>query len=271
MGKRETFGGAERVLAVDVGNTHTALGLFAHGELASTWQLTTPQSLTYDEAFAAACQSMAFMARKANGLGAGEPQDAVLSCVVPSHTEAWQSALRQLTGRRPLTIGPGVKTGIKMKYKDPAEVGADRIADLAAVLRDYEPPVVVIDMGTTTNFEVVDAQGVFLGGIIAPGLAQGARSLAREAARLPVIEVRPPKSVIGTTTREAMQSGVVLGEIARIEGLLSMIDAQAGAGHTVVVTGSDAQAIADALPHAAHADETLTLRGLGYLHALNRG
>lgn len=183
---------------------------------------------------------------------------------------AWLEALRELTGRRPLSVGPGIKTGIRMKYRDPAEVGADRIADLAAVLGDYEPPAIVVDLGTTTNFEVIDADGVFLGGIIAPGMALGARSLADRAAKLPVIDIVAPKAVIGTCTREAMQSGVVLGEIARIDGLLAMIEREQPAEYSIIVTGSNAAAVAPLLDHDATADATLTLRGLARLHSLNR-
>lgn len=196
--------------------------------------------------------------------------DAVISCVVPDLAAPWQEALRCLTGRRPLTVGPGIKTGVRMKYRDPAEIGADRMADLAALLADYAPPAIVVDLGTTTNFEVVDAEGVFLGGIIAPGMALGARSLAARAAKLPVVEIAAPKKVIGTCTREAMQSGVVLGEIARIDGLLGMIEREHPADYTVVVTGTDAASIAPLLGHEARADATLTLRGLARLHALNR-
>ena len=196
--------------------------------------------------------------------------DAILSCVVPDLASAWLEALRELTGRRPLSVGPGIKTGIRMKYRDPAEVGADRIADLAAVLGDYEPPAIVVDLGTTTNFEVIDADGVFLGGIIAPGMALGARSLADRAAKLPVIDIVAPKAVIGTCTREAMQSGVVLGEIARIDGLLAMIEREQPAEYSIIVTGSNAAAVAPLLDHDATADATLTLRGLARLHSLNR-
>lgn len=272
MGTRTEREAAKRVAAVDVGNAATSLGVFDGGRLAATWSMTTSDRLTDDEAFAALKGALGFMEEKAHaGRGSFVVEDAVLSSVVPQLTAAWQSALRRLAGTRPLTIGPGVKTGIRMRYRDPAEVGADRMADLAAVVADYEPPVIVVDMGTTTNFEVVDGDGVFLGGIIAPGMALGARSLAREAAKLPVIEIAAPRSVIGTSTREAMQSGVVLGEIARIDGLLDMIARQEPLDYTVVVTGGDAEAIAALLQHDAVADETLTLRGLARLYALNRG
>ena len=284
---------ANVLLAVDVGNTQTSLGAFSDGALLATWTLTTPERLTADEAFETAFTALERMARRASfdvrnratGVDASvretssagalslEPDlvdDAVISCVVPDLAAPWQEALRRLTGRRPLTVGPGIKTGVRMKYRDPAEIGADRMADLAALLADYAPPAIVVDLGTTTNFEVVDAEGVFLGGIIAPGMALGARSLAARAAKLPVVEIAAPKKVIGTCTREAMQSGVVLGEIARIDGLLGMIEREHPADYTVVVTGTDAASVAPLLGHEARADATLTLRGLARLHELNR-
>ena len=276
---------ANVLLAVDVGNTQTSLGAFSDGALLATWTLTTPERLTADEAFETAFTALERMARRASfdvwnratGVDASVHEtpsagalslvpdlvdDAVISCVVPDLAAPWQEALRCLT------VGPGIKTGVRMKYRDPAEIGADRMADLAALLADYAPPAIVVDLGTTTNFEVVDAEGVFLGGIIAPGMALGARSLAARAAKLPVVEIAAPKKVVGTCTREAMQSGVVLGEIARIDGLLGMIELEHPADYTVVVTGTDATSIAPLLGHEARADATLTLRGLARLHAL---
>ena len=163
-----------------------------------------------------------------------------------------------------------MKTGVKMRYNDPGELGADRVADLVAARTAYTAPFIVVDLGTTTNFEVLDAEGTFLGGIIAPGLALGAKALSQAAARLPRVELKAPTSVIGTSTREAMQAGVVMGEVARIDGLLDLVLAELGCEAPVVVTGADADAMAALLRHGARADQTLTLRGLRRLHELNR-
>ena len=270
MDHEKGCGSGRMIMALDVGNTDTAMGVFVDGRLLATWTVTTSQALTGDEAFAALCDALGYMERKAPDAGQLAVADSVLSSVVPQLTASWHAALRRLTGRRPLTVGPGIKTGIRMRYRDPAEVGADRIADLAAVIAEHELPAIVVDLGTTTNFEVVDADGVFLGGVIAPGMDLGARSLAREAAKLPVVEVAAPKSAVGTCTREAMQSGVVLGEIARIDGLVDMIARETSSVYRVIVTGSNAAAIASLLQHDAVPDETLTLRGLARLYALNR-
>lgn len=252
----------KNVLAVDVGNTVTRLGLFSGAELAGTFELTTPERLTADEAWLRLDEILGM-------LGVEALQGAILGCVVPTHTDAWRQALASACEARPLVVGPGLRTGVRMRYDDPSEVGADRVADVVAARERYEAPVVVVDLGTTTNFEVIDAAGAFAGGIIAPGVALGARSLAAAAARLPMIELRAPETVIGRNTRAAMQSGVVLGEVARIDGLLDAIVRELGEDATVVLTGDGAQAMAALLTHEAQVDETLTLRGLWELWRVN--
>ena len=146
-------GAAQAVLAVDVGNTTTSLGIVEDGALFATWSLTTPERMTADEARVAA---LSFLAATD---GAPEVGDAIVASVVPGLTDAWVSAANALCGRRPLVVGPGLKTGVRMRYNDPGELGADRVADLAAAKAAYEPPFIVVDLGTTTNFEVVDADG----------------------------------------------------------------------------------------------------------------
>lgn len=252
------------LLAVDVGNTVTKFGVFADGELAGTWEITTPGTCTADEAWAQA-------ARALDMLDAIDPRAAILSCVVPSLADVWTTALGKLCGSRPYVVGPGLKTGIRMRYDDPSEVGSDRVADAVAAREAYGSPVVVVDLGTTTNIEVVDEGGAFAGGIIAPGIALGARSLTAAAARLPMIELRAPERVIGRSTRSAMQSGVVLGEAARIDGLLDAVMGELGCEAPVVITGDGAEWAASLIERDAVVDETLTLRGLHLIWRANRG
>lgn len=254
---------ASCLLAVDVGNTVTKFGVFAADELAGTWEVTTSERCTADEAWAQAACAI-------DMLGAPEPTSAILSCVVPSLAEVWRSALGKLCGARPYVVGPGLKTGIRMRYDDPSEVGSDRVADAVAARETYGAPVVVVDLGTTTNIEVVDESGAFAGGIIAPGVALGARSLTAAAARLPMIELRAPERVIGRSTRSAMQSGVVLGEAARIDGLLDAVMDELGTDAPVVMTGDGAAQVAALISHDAVVDETLTLRGLHHIWLRNR-
>lgn len=255
-------GGEKNVLTVDVGNTTTRLGLFSGEELTGTWELTTPGRLTADEARLALEQAL-------GALGVPAPAGAILACVVPSLTEPWTRALAQVGGARPLVVGPGLRTGVRMLYDDPSEVGADRVADVVAARADHGAPVVVVDLGTTTNIEVVNADGAFVGGIIAPGVALGARSLSAAAARLPMIELRAPARVIGRNTRDAMRSGVVLGEAARVDGLLDAVMGELGAEVPVVITGDGAAGLAALLRRHVTVDESLTLRGLRRLWDVN--
>ena len=281
------------VLVVDVGNTTTKLGLFDAdagwaaarapagapskaaaplNEPVGTLSITTHTRYTADEARMAIVQALGIW-------NAPTPVGAVLASVVPALSDVWHTALATASTGRVMVVGPGLKSGIRMRYDDPAEVGADRVADIVAARSDYGAPVVVVDLGTTTNFEVVDADGAFVGGIIAPGLALGAHSLASAAARLPEVELRAPERVIGRNTRAAMQSGVVLGEVARIDGLLAAIMEELGVAGTgaagadgapsVVVTGTRAAWLAGLLHHETIADNTLTLRGLYYLWCRN--
>ena len=252
------------VLAVDVGNTTTVVGVFKVASAPSAdpslrWELTTPRNLTSDEAFLLLNQLF----------GNWRASGAILSCVVPTHVAAWQAALTRVGNARPLVIGPGLRTGLKMHYRDPAEIGPDRIADAVAMRERYQMPAVVIDFGTTMNIEVIDAQGAFVGGLIAPGLALGARALSKRTARLPVVEIEMPKEVIGRSTREAMLSGIVFGEVARIDGLLDRVFAEIASEATVVLTGDYAHEISGLISHEAAVDDTLTLRGLHQLYLLN--
>lgn len=249
------IGGAS-VLAVDVGNTETNLGLYRAGELVDRRAMTTRRYLTSDEALMLATAALGMV-------GPGASVDgAILSCVVPPLTQVWRRALGELSVSRPFVVGPGLKTGLRMRYRDPSEVGPDRIADLVAARERYGAPVIVVDQGTTANIEVMDAEGTFQGGLIAPGFRLGAKALSDAAARLPMIELRAPRTVIGRSTREAMQSGVVYGEACRIDGLLDMICAELGQSAPVVLTGDGSQVLATLMRHESTVDEDLTLRGL---------
>ena len=181
--------GCAYILTVDVGNTFIRFGLFAEDSAAAqerplaTCEITTPSSITADEARMRLAQVTAALAADAGMPGALVPTAAVLSCVVPALERPWKAALSRTCTGRVLTVGPGLKTGMPVHYDDPAEIGPDRIADAVAARAVYGSPCIVIDLGTTTNIEVIDARGTFVGGVIAPGLALGARSLSAAAAR----------------------------------------------------------------------------------------
>lgn len=255
----------EYVLTVDVGNSVTNFGLVQGDEqLAATWAVTTPAQLTADEALMSVAS---FLRVRGEGVVV---RDSILSSVVPSLTEAWVEALHALCSVRPLVVGPGLKSGLKLHLSSPADLGADRVADCVAAKHLYGFPLVVVDFGTATNLEVIDKDGVVQGGVIAPGLRLAARAVARAAAQLPVIDLRAPKAIIGKNTRDAMQSGIVIGEVARIDGLVQAVWSELGYQTRVIATGDDAQAMAGLSQHIELADQHLTLKGLALLYTKNR-
>ena len=251
------------VLVTDVANRVTRLGAFAENELVGMGEFSTPRHITTDEAL---MQIATFLGRV---IGDPAPYGAVLSSVVPSHTDAWQNALAEVVATRSLVVGPGLKTGVRMRVESPRDVGSDRVANVVAARAMHGAPVVVVSLGTTTNLEVVDNTGSFIGGAIAPGVMMGLRSLNDVAARLPLVEPQAPASVVGKNTHEAIQSGVILGEAARVDGLLDAIVAQTGHTTPVVLTGHHAAIVAPLLRHEVLVDEALTLRGLNLIWHAN--
>lgn len=262
------------VLAVDVANQVTRLGLFREDCLQATWSLTTPAHITADEAR----QSIAtFLDTIRDGLLLDDGREArklalrpILSCVVPDLTQTWNQALRSISRHRPLVVGPGIKTGIQMNYNDPSELGSDRIADIVAAKGLYGYPLIIVDCGITINYQVLDNEGVYVGGLIVPGLSLSARALAQAAARLPLVELSVPVGVLGKNTQESLQSGIIRGEAARANGLIEMIWQELGYGTTIVLAGEDASLIVPFINHEVHIDNDLTLTGLNELARMNR-
>ena len=206
------------LLTVDIGNTQTAMGLFEDEELVAHWVFTTRVQDTADE-----LQFLLAGQFELKGIDPASCDDVVIASVVPVLTECWATVGRRMTGRDPVIVGPGIKTGLAMQYDNPAEIGADRVADAMAAIKLEGVPVVVVDLGTTTNIEVIDERGRFRGGIIAPGMGTGADAMFSHAARLPQVDIVEPGHVIGTNTVDAMRSGIVFGEVARIDGLVRAI------------------------------------------------
>ena len=260
--------GCAYILTVDVGNTFIRFGLFAEDSAAAqecplaTCEITTPSSITADEARMRLAQVMAALAADAGMPGALVPTAAVLSCVVPALERPWKAALSRTCTGRVLTVGPGLKTGMPVHYDDPAEIGPDRIADAVAARAVYGSPCIVIDLGTTTNIEVIDAHGTFVGGVIAPGVQTSANALFTHGAQLPDIALVAPPAVIGTDTVEAIQSGIMLGEADRVDGLVRRIFDQLGYPAKVIATGGLAPVVERYSSTIDEVNTELTLEGL---------
>ena len=254
------------LLTVDVGNTHTTAGLFMGDEMIARWSVTTRLSDTVDEVHQTLNNQVQLTGRTLDCI-----TDVAFACVVPALSPVWNAVALRVCGKEPVVVGPGTKSGMPMRYDNPAEIGADRVADAVAAVHMYGAPAVVVDLGTATNIEVIDKDGNFRGGIIAPGLATGARALTSSAARLFQVDLSMPSHVIGTNTADAMRSGVMLGEVARIEGLVARIFDELGYTAPVIATGGLGRYIAQSSNVITACEPNLTLWGLHLIYAKNRG
>lgn len=246
------------LLAVDVGNSNTVLGVFRGDELVEHWRISTLQRATVDE-LALQFQgllSFASLSFTHNVHGV------IISSVVPKVTENLREMVTRYFPFPPVVVEPGVRTGIALRYDNPKEIGADRIVNAVAAHELYGAPSVVVDFGTSTNFDVVGANGEFLGGVIAPGVMTSMEALVARAARLPKIEVTVPESVVGRSTVTAMQSGIVHGTAGQVDTIVKRIVDELGGKAVVVATGGLAPAILQACETIDHHDPWLTLKGL---------
>ncbi|MBN1192360.1 MAG: type III pantothenate kinase [Coriobacteriia bacterium] len=252
------------ILAVDIGNTQTVLGLISEDCLDGRWRVSTDATLTADE-----------IRVKIGALLALEGHDwedvagVVIASVVPVLTLAYEELAERATGRLPLVVGPGIKTGLPVSYENPHEVGADRIVNAVAAIAEHSAPVIVVDFGTATTLDVVDANGSYLGGAIAAGIETSAEALFLRAARLSAVELEPPSHAIGRNTRESIQSGLLLGEAAKVDGLVRMAWAEMGSECKVVATGGLAEMMAPLCETIGFVDSDLTLKGLALIWKLN--
>ena len=252
------------ILAVDVGNTQTVLGLIAGEELGGHWRVSTDASLTADE-----LRIKIGGLLSADGRSWSDVDRLIVSSVVPSLTLAYEEVARRATGSAPMVVGPGLKTGMVIRYDNPHEVGADRIVNGVAAYRLYGGPVIMVDFGTATTIDVVSEDGAYLGGAIAPGVETSAEALVSRAARLTSVDLEPPDRVIGTNTRASLQAGLLLGEAARVDGLVRRAWAELGRETRVVATGGLASLMAPLCETISDVDADLTLRGLAMIYALN--
>ena len=245
------------LLAIDVGNTNTVLGVFEGASLLAHWRLTTRREQTADE--------YGILVRNLFATSGFDPArvDAVaLASVVPPLTPVLVELARQYLGQEALVVGPGVDTGMPILYEPPGDVGADRIVNGVAAFAAYGGPVIVVDFGTATTFDVITRRGEYVGGVICPGIGISADALFQRAARLPRVDVRNPGRVVGRSTVESMQSGLYFGYGAMCEGLIARIRAELGEPARVVATGGLAETLAAEIPSIEAVDPVLTLTGL---------
>ena len=257
------------LLAIDVGNTNTVLGLYqlegAKPELAAHWRVTTHRSQTADE-YGVLFVNLFEM----NDLKPSQVQAIIISSVVPPVEGTLRHVSETYFHVEPLFVEPGIKTGMPVLVDNPTELGADRLVNAIAAFERYGGPCIVVDFGTATTFDVISAKGEYLGGAIAPGLGISADALFSHAARLGRIDIKRPAKVIGTNTVTHLQSGLYYGYIGLVDGILERMVAELGAPARVIATGGLARQISEDSRYIAEIDDMLTLDGLLIIFERNR-
>lgn len=261
---RKTYNYAAMLLAIDVGNTNVTLGVFEGERLVATFRLASDRERLPDE-YAVTVLSLL----ESEGIKRHAIDRAVMTSGVPLLTSVFEEMCRRYFKVSPLRVGAGIKTGLRILYEDPREVGPDRIVDAVAALRMHKPPLIVVDLGTATVFDVISREGDYLGGAIAPGIGLATDSLVNRAAMLRRPELRVPRNVIGNNTTSAMQSGIILGYVCLVEGMISRIKAEIGDEAWVIGTGGWAETIARETTVIDHLDPNLTLTGLRLVYEMN--
>ncbi len=254
------------LLAIDIGNTQTAVGLYRGDDLVGHWRLTTEVDRTSDET-RLWLRSLLEM----EGFSVGDIEGVALASVVPAVTAAFRSFGARTISGPVVLVEPGVKTGMPILIDNPREVGADRVVNSVAARERYGAPVIVVDFGTSTNFDVVGADGAYLGGAIAPGLAISTDALIAGTAALRRVEFVPPPSPVGKGTVEAIQSGAIYGHAGLVDGIMERLVAELEGDVTRVATGGLASTIVPHCRSVEQVDDYLTLDGLRMIFDMNQG
>ena len=254
------------ILVMDVGNTNIKIGLFNGDKLDKTWRVATNISYTADE------YGMTLRSLLANvNLEFSDIEGVIISSVAPTLNYTLEHMCSYYMHKKPIMVGPGVKTGIHVKYADPAQVGADRIVNAVSAYNLYGGPCIVIDFGTATTFGVMTENGEFLGGAICPGIKSSMEALVNTTAKLPRIELKRPDKVVNRTTVTNMQSGLIYGFIGMVEYLIKKIKRELKLSECkVIATGGMGEILAKDIQEIDKLDRTLTLKGLKIIYDLNK-
>ncbi|MDN5347928.1 MAG: type pantothenate kinase [Clostridia bacterium] len=253
------------LLAVDIGNTNIVVGVFNGDKLLVSWRMASDRKKTSDEYGLILRSFFSY-----SGLTVKEIEAVIVASVVPPLTPVIEEMISHVFGLKPLVVGPGIKTGMPIRFENPREVGADRIVNGVAAYALYGGPVIVVDFGTATTFDVVSAKGEYLGGAIAPGIGISTEALFQHAAKLPRIELVRPANVIGKNTVACMQAGIMYGFVGQVEGIVHRMRAELGGRAFTVATGGLAGLIASETSSIDAVNPLLTLEGLRLIYERNR-
>lgn len=253
------------ILVIDVGNTNMTLGVYDGEELMATFRMMTKTPRTSDEYGVMITQLL-----KSKGIEAKQLEGSIVASVVPDVMHSLLGALVRYTGTKPLNVGPGIKTGIRIVTEEPRAIGADRIVDAVAAYEKYGGPVLVMDFGTATTYDLITEAGEFAAGITAPGIRISSEALCAKAAKLPNIEIRKPKSILAQETISSMQAGLVYGQIGQTEYIVKKVKEESGIQNLkVVATGGLGRLIADETEAIDIYDSSLTMDGLRIIYEKN--
>lgn len=250
------------LLVVDIGNTNITLGVFEREELVSTFRITTKLPRTSDEFGILICSLL-----ENRNIQKADIDDVIISSVVPEVMHSFENAVKKYLEKKPIVVGPGIKTGIKMVTGNAHEIGADRIVDAVGAYELYGGPVIVIDYGTATTYDYITEDGAFAAGITSPGIKICAKALWQDAAKLPAIEIKKPDSILAKDTISSMQAGLIYGNIGQTEYIIDKIKEETGIDNIkVVATGGLGKIISDATKKIDIYDSNLTLYGLRLIY-----
>lgn len=253
------------ILVFDVGNTNIVLGVFKGQELVEHWRLSTAPHRTSDE-FCVLLRELF----QSSTVSMADIKGTILSSVVPTVNPTLERTCQKCFGLTPHTVGPGIKTGMPIKYDNPREVGADRIVNAVAGYEQYGGPLIIVDFGTATTFCVISDKGEYLGGAIAPGIGISTEALFARAAKLPRVELLKPPSIIGKNTVNSMQSGIIYGFVGQVNEIVRRMKIEIGGEPQVIATGGLAELIAAETTIIDRVDKFITLNGLRIIYERNQ-